>query len=132
MVALLGIILTLLVAGISFWLGPRPIFDAVVAILVGVMLGVMALFLAALNRRLLIDTNDSALDRAANEFLARHGVAADVASIVVDEDSSVLFVAAKGPVDSHAMGEALKAHVRAAGKLVEQVYWQFPPEDRGS
>lgn len=129
-VALIGIVLTLLVAGISFWLGPRPVFDAVVAVLVGVMLGVMALFLATLNRRLLIDANDSALDRAARDFLARHGVAADVSSVVVDDDSGVLFVRVKGPVDSHAMGEALKAHVRAAGKVVEQVYWQFPPKER--
>jgi zinc transporter 9 len=129
-IALIGILLTLLVAGISFWLGPRPVFDAVVAVLVGVMLGVMALFLAALNRRLLIDANDSALDRVAKAFLARHGVAADVSSVVVDDDSGVLFVRAKGPVDSHAMGEALKADVRAAGKVVEQVYWQFPPKER--
>ena len=129
-IALIGILLTLLVAGISLWLGPRPIFDAVVAVLVGVMLGVMALFLATLNRRLLIDANDSALERAAREFLARHGVAADVSSVVVDDDSGVLFVRVKGPVDSHAMGEALKTHVRAAGKVVEQVYWQFPPKER--
>ena len=73
---------------------------------------------------------DSALDRAAKEFLARQGVAADVTSVVVDDDSGVLFVRAKGPVDSHAMGEALKADVRAAGKVVEQVYWQFPPTER--
>src|ERR1700675_1631943 len=60
-VALLGILLTLLVAGVSFVAGPRPGFDAFVAIAVGVMLGVMALFLAALNRRLLIDTADTEL-----------------------------------------------------------------------
>jgi len=130
-VALLGILLTLLVAGISFWFGPRPIFDAVIAILVGVLLGVMALFLAALNRRLLIDTNDRELDRAARQFLARQGVDAAVTSIVVDEDSGVLFVRPKRPVDSHALGEALKAHVRTEVKIVEQVYWQFPPQDRG-
>jgi zinc transporter 9 len=132
LVALLGILLTLLVAGISFWLGPRPIFDAVIAIFVGVLLGVMALFLAALNRRLLIDTNDGELDRKARDFLARQGVEADVTSIVVDDDSGVLFVRPKGPVDSHALGEALKTHVRAAGKIVEQVYWQFPPQERRS
>ena len=55
--ALLGILLTLLVAGVSFVLGPRPEFDAGVAITVGVLLGAMALFLAALNRRLLIDSS---------------------------------------------------------------------------
>jgi len=129
LVALIGILLTLLVAGISFWLGPRPLFDASVAIIVGVMLGGMALFLATLNRRLLIDTNDGVLDRTARDFFARHGVAADVTSIVVDDDSGVVFVRARDPVDSHALGEALKAQARAAGKMIEQVYWQFPPKE---
>jgi len=127
-VALVGILLTLLVAGVSFWLGPRPVFDAIVAIIVGLMLGVMALFLAALNRRLLIDTADAELDRAAAKFLSDRGVHADVTSIIVDDDSGVLFVSAKAPVDSHALGEALKKHVRSRGKMVEQVYWQFPAE----
>jgi zinc transporter 9 len=126
LVALLGILLTLLVAFISFVWGPKPIFDAVVAILVGVLLGVMALFLAALNRRLLIDANDAELERAAKAFLANRGIVADVSSIIVDDDSGVLFVRARESVDSHALGEALKEHVRAAGKTVEQVYWQFP------
>ena len=36
-------------------------------------------------------------------------------------------VRATAPVDSHALGEGLKAHVRAhARKTVDQVYWQFP------
>jgi len=126
-VALIGILLTLLVAGVSLWIGPRPVFDAVVAIAVGVMLGAMALFLAALNRRLLIDTTDTDLNRAAADFLRGEGVAAKVTSIVVDDDSGVVFVRATHDVDSHALGEALKAHVRErAGKNVEQVYWQFP------
>ncbi|HTS21317.1 MAG TPA: cation transporter [Casimicrobiaceae bacterium] len=129
-VALLGILLTLLVAGVSFVWGPKPIFDAIVAILVGVLLGIMALFLAALNRRLLIDANDSELDREAAKFLAQRGIPADVTSIVVDDDSAVVFVRARGPVDSHAIGEALKAQVRdRSGKNVEQVYWQFPAKD---
>ena len=62
-VAMLGILLTLLVAGVSVVFGPRPVFDAVVAISVGVLLGAMALFLAAANRRLLIDLSDPALDQ---------------------------------------------------------------------
>jgi zinc transporter 9 len=128
-VAVLGILLTLVVAGVSFWLGPRPILDAVVAILVGVMLGVMALFLAALNRRLLIDTTDRDLNRAARDFLARRGIAAEVTSIVVDDDSGVLFVRTRQAVDSDALAEALKTHVRSSGKKVEQVYWQFPPKE---
>ena len=130
-VALLGILLTLLVAGVSFVHGPQPAFDAAVAIAVGVMLGVMALFLAALNRRLLIDTADAELDRAAARFLAGAGVSADVTSIVIDDDRSIVFVRATAPVDSHALGEALKAHVRAhASKTVDQVYWQFPAPRR--
>jgi zinc transporter 9 len=126
-VALLGILLTLLVAGVSFVRGPQPEFDAVVAIAVGAMLGAMALFLATLNRRLLIDTADAELDRAAAQFLADAGVSADVTSIVIDDDRGIVFVRTRSPVDSHALGEALKAHVHAhARKTVDEVYWQFP------
>jgi zinc transporter 9 len=126
-VALLGILLTLLVAGVSLARGPQPVFDAMVAIVVGAMLGAMALFLAALNRRLLIDTADADIDRAAGQFLAAAGVSAEVTSIVIDDDRGIVFVRAGAPVDSHALGEALKAHVlRAAGKAVAEVYWQFP------
>src|SRR6266581_8034551 len=64
-VALLGIFLTLLVGGVGYFFGPDPKFDASIAIVVGIILGVMALFLAELNRGLLIDTSDQALDRAA-------------------------------------------------------------------
>ena len=130
-VALLGILLTLLVAGVSFVHGPQPAFDATVAIAVGALLGVMALFLATLNRRLLIDTADAELDRAAAQFFAQEGVKADVTSIVIDDDRCVVFARAKTPVDSHALGEGLKAHVRAhTNKTVDQVYWQFPAAAR--
>ena len=130
-VALLGILLTLLVAGVSLARGPQPEFDAIVAIAVGAMLGVMALFLAALNRRLLIDTADADIDRAAAEFLAAAGTGAEVTSIVIDDDRGIVFVRAKAPADSHALGEALKAHVREnVGKTVAEVYWQFP--ERGA
>lgn len=126
-VALLGILLTLLVAGVSLARGPQPGFDAVVAILVGAMLGAMALFLAALNRRLLIDAADADINRVAAQFLAAAGVGAEVASIVIDDDRGVVFVRASAPEDPHALGEALKAHVlRHAGKTVAEVYWQFP------
>ena len=133
-VALLGILLTLLVAGVSFVAGPRSEFDAIVAIAVGAILGVMALFLAALNRRLLIDTADTALDRASAEFLAAHDVPAEVSSVVLDADHSIVFVRVQpghaGPRDtaeSYALGQALKAHARAAhGKTIDAVYWKFP------
>ena len=68
-VALLGILLTLMVAGVSYVYGPRPIFDALVAITVGVLLGVMAIFLAALNRKLLIDASDPEVNRAGRGVL---------------------------------------------------------------
>ncbi len=132
-VALLGILLTLLVAGVSFLSGPHPAFDAGVAIAVGVLLGVMAIFLAAINRRLLIDSSDPGLDRSAERFLAEKGLRAKVSSILVDDDRGVLFVrvpqaeAHERAIESHALGEALKAHALAhEGKTVDAVYWQFP------
>ena len=126
-VALFGILLTLLVAGVSYVVGPRPEFDAAVAIVVGVLLGVMALFLAALNRRLLIDSSDPVLDRAAEAWLSRRDVRAEVRSLIVDDDRAVVFVCALHEVrDSHALGEALRAHARdALRKTVDAVYWQF-------
>ncbi|MDQ6917031.1 MAG: cation transporter [Pseudomonadota bacterium] len=133
-VALLGILLTLIVAGVSFVWGSHAAFDAVVAIAVGVLLGAMAIFLATLNRRLLIDTSEPALDRAAARFLAKQGVRGKVSSIVVDDDRFVVFVrvsqadAIERAIESHALGEALKASMQALeGKTVDAVYWQFPP-----
>ncbi len=132
-VALVGILLTLLVAGVSFAAGAHPAFDAAVAIVVGLMLGAMALFLAAINRRLLIDTADAALDRAATEFLAARGVPAEIRSIVLDANSSVVFVRvepghwAGHDTESYALGQALKAHAQAQlGKTIDAVYWKFP------
>src|SRR5438552_2224750 len=131
-VALLGILLTLLVAGVSFVLGPRPEFDAGVAITVGVLLGAMALFLATLNRRLLIDASDPALDRLAAAFLIQHGVSAAVSSIVVDDGHSVVFVHVRrgdknipSGFDSRAIGEALQQHAQERGRTtIDEVYWK--------
>ena len=126
-VALVGILLTLLVAGGSYVFGPHPEFDATVAIVVGVLLGAMAIALAAINRKLLIDTSDAVLDAAATRWLGERGIAANVSSLVLDVDRAVVFVHAKEPVhDSSAEGEALKAHLRDAhGKTADAVYWQF-------
>lgn len=132
-VALLGIFLTLIVAGVSFLWGAHPAFDAAVAIAVGVMLGAMAIFLATLNRRLLIDTSEPALDRAAQRFLAEQGLPATVSSVVVDDDRFVVFVrvnqaeAMKRAIESDALAEALKKSMLAQeSKTVDAVYWQFP------
>jgi solute carrier family 30 (zinc transporter), member 9 len=131
-VALLGILLTLLVAGVSFVLGPRPVFDAAVAITVGVLLGAMALFLAALNRRLLIDFADPALDRLVAAFLAEHRVSADVSSIVVDDGHGIVFVHVRpgdGNIprgfDSTAIGKELQRHALERGRTtIDDVYWK--------
>lgn len=141
-VALLGILLTLIVAGISYVYGPRPIFDAVVAIAVGVMLGVMAIFLAALNRKLLIDASDPVVNRLAASFFAEHALKAEVSSVVVDDGHSIVFVriddtgvpgavtgAAAVPTHAHgfdaiALADALKRRARDTGTTIDQVYWQ--------
>jgi zinc transporter 9 len=132
-VALLGILLTLLVAGASFAFGPTPGFDAIIAIVVGIVLGAMAIFLAAINRRLLIDASDPALEQAAKSFLSGQGIDADLRSIIVDDGRDVLFVhvrasnAGPTPAESQALGEALKAHALASvNKTLDEVYWKFP------
>ena len=75
-VALLGIVLTLVVSGSAYLFGPHPAFDAIIAIAVGVILGVLAVFLAAINRRLLIDTSDPVIDDAAEEWLRSRDIRA--------------------------------------------------------
>lgn len=126
-VALLGILLTLLVAGVSMLWEPRPIFDAFIAIVVGALLGVMALFLAALNRRLLIDASDPKLDRAAEAWLAGQGVAGEVRSLLVDDRRVILFVDAREDIpQSHAIGRALVAHLEAGHPhTIDGVFWNF-------
>ena len=126
-VALFGILLTLLVAGVSYIAGPRPVFDAAVAIVVGLLLGAMALFLAALNRRLLIDSSDKALDRDIEAWLAARDVRAEVRSLIVDHNRAVVFVRASHEVrESFALGQALKAHAHETlRRTVDSVYWKF-------
>lgn len=93
----------------------------------------MALFLATLNRKLLIDASDEESDRIARKFLADHGVPAQVSSIMIDDKRSVVFVRVRqddshgrGLADTYTLGEALKAHALAHGKKIEAVYWKFP------
>jgi len=125
-VALLGILLTLLVAGVSLVWGPNVVFDASVAISVGVLLGIMAVWLAALNRRLLIDTSDLKLDAEAKTWLGKQKIRGDVRSLVLDDDRAVVFVKSAQPVaKSFAIGEKLKAHLAEHGKTVDAVYWKF-------
>ena len=86
----------------------------------------MALFLAALNRKLLIDASDPDVDRAAQDWLAARDISGTVNSLVLDDDRSVVFVKARHDVrDSFAVGEALKAQLAKDGKTVDAVYWKF-------
>jgi zinc transporter 9 len=126
-VALLGIVLTLIVAGSAYAFGPHPEFDASIAIVVGLLLGAMAIFLAALNRRLLIDTSDLGIDRAAERWLASHGIGARVHSLILDDDSVVVFVESRAPVErSSEIGDALKAHLQSTqDKVANDVYWKI-------
>ena len=131
-VAMLGILLTLLVAGVSVVFGPKPVFDAAVAISVGVLLGAMALFLAGANRRLLIDLADPELDRIVAAFLSAQGVSADVTSVVVDDGHSIVFIHVRpgaGSVpsgfDSRTVGDALTRHAfERERKTIDEVYWK--------
>ena len=126
-IALVGILLTLLVSGLGFVFGPRPGFDATIAIFVGVILGGMALFLAAINRTVLIDVSDQELDQAAEAYLATRKVKAAVRSLVLDNDRAVVFVRAPNEVaQSRGLGNDLIEHMRkTAGKTVDTVFWQF-------
>lgn len=133
-VALIGILLTLLVAGVSFVRGPSPMFDAVIAIAVGVLLGLMAIFLAALNRVLLIDTSDVSLDRAAEKWLAARDIDARVSSLILDDDRVVVFVRATRNVpESLAVGDALRGYIKETkDKRVDAVFWKFRAVDPGA
>jgi zinc transporter 9 len=130
-VALIGIVLTLIVGGLSLVLGPTPLFDAFVAIVVGVMLGAMALFLAAINRRILIDTSDLKIDREAERWLARKDIDARVHSMLLDDDRAVVFVHSRDDVPrSYVVGDALKQHLRTAlATQIHAVYWKFTGRD---
>jgi len=130
-VALVGIGLTLLVAAVSSVAGPTPLFDAAVSIAVGVMLGVMALFLAAINRRILIDTSDQDIDREAERWLARKDIRARVHSLLLDDDRAIVFVHARDEIPgSHIVGNALKTHLKSTpGMHVHAVYWKFSAPD---
>ncbi len=130
-VALIGIVLTLVVGGAARLAGPSPIFDAAVAIAVGVMLGAMALFLAAINRRILIDSADPRIDRDAQRWLAQRDIEASVHSLLLDDDRAVVFVHARHDVpQSNVVGDALAQHLRTARSVhVHAVYWKLRPPD---
>ena len=137
-VALIGIALTLFVAFWSRVVGPAPLMDAIISIAIGLLLGVMALTLARLNKEVLIDVADTGVnDEVVRIVAAQAGIKVEVASTLLDAERCLLFVHVK-PTDIPAdidfarlavVGGELKKHVAATtGKRIDHVYWKFPEE----
>lgn len=126
-VALTGIVLTLVVGASSRLFGANAVFDAVIAIVVGVLLGAAAIVLAAINGRLLVDTSDLAVNDWAQRWLRSRNVEARVRSIVLDHDRVTLIVRVEQEVPgSFALGQALTSALQASeGVHVDNVYWKF-------
>ena len=137
-VALLGIAITLFVAFWSRMVAPAPRMDAIISILIGLLLGAMALILAKLNKEVLIDVADPGIDAAIERAIKdKSGIRIKVASTLVDSDRCLLFIHV-APANLPAgidfariteIGDQLKQHIAATmGKTIDHVYWQFPPE----
>lgn len=141
-VALLGIAVTLFVAFWSRLVGPAPLMDASISILIGVLLGIMALGLAKLNKEVLIDVADLDVDAEIERIVkAKSGIQINVTSTMFDSKRCLLFVRV-APIDIPvtvdfarlaAIGDEIKQHIAATmGKTVDHVYWQFPSTADGS
>jgi zinc transporter 9 len=139
-VALLGIAITLFVALWSRLMAPAPLMDAIISIFIGLLLGAMALALAKLNKEVLIDVADVNIDAEIERaVLERAGVRVKVTSTLLDADHCLLFVhvaprSLPANVDFNRVmeiGDEIKRHILAVmGKTIDQVYWQFPLEER--
>jgi cation diffusion facilitator family transporter len=138
-VALLGIAITLFVAFWSRLVAPAPLMDAIISIFIGLLLGTMAIALARLNKEILIDVADinvdAEIERAIRE---KAGVKLKVTSSLLDAQHCLLFVhVAPGSLPANVdfkrimeVGDQIKRHsVAVLGKTIDQVYWQFPPEE---
>lgn len=132
-VALLGIMLTLLVGGLSLAFGVMPMLDSSISIAVGVMLGMMAIFLSNVNRRMLIDVADTGLNHELARKLRATGIECQVSSLTVDVGRFVVFVRVARPSSEAAsaltweIGASLKDFARTKlGKTIDAVYWKFP------
>jgi cation diffusion facilitator family transporter len=137
-VALLGIAITLFVAFWSRLVEPAPLMDAIISIFIGLLLGIMALMLAKLNKDVLIDIADLKIDAEIERAIReRAGIELKVVSSLMDSEHCLLFIhvspaALPASIDFNrltAIGEEIKAHIaKALGKTVDHVYWQFPPD----
>ncbi len=138
-VALVGIAITLFVAFWSRLVEPAPRLDAAISIFIGLLLGTMAIALAKLNKEVLIDIADLSVDAEIERtILDRVGVRLKVTSTMLDATHCLLFVhVAPGNLPANVdfkrimeVGDEIKRHiVDAMGKTIDQVYWQFPPEE---
>ena len=139
-VALLGIVITLFVAFWSRLFEPAPLMDAIISIFIGLLLGIMALLLAKLNKEVLIDVADLKIDAEIERAIReRAGIELKVVSSLMDSEHCLLFVHVSpatlpASVDFDrltAIGEEIKAHIaQALGKTVDHVYWQFPAHSK--
>ncbi len=139
-VALLGIAITLFVAFWSRLVEPAPLMDAIISIFIGLLLGIMALLLAKLNKDVLIDISDLKIDTEIERAIReRAGIELKVVSSLMDSEHCLLFVHVSpatlpGSVDFDrlaAIGEEIKRHIATAlGKTVDHVYWQFPQDTK--
>ena len=137
-VALLGIAITLFVAFWSRLVTPAPLMDAIVSIFIGLLLGMMAIALAKLNKEVLIDVADVGVDAEIERAIREKvGVDLKVTSTLLDADHCLLFVhvaptSLPANVDFARLmeiGDEIKRHILVAmGKSIQQVYWQFPPK----
>jgi cation diffusion facilitator family transporter len=139
-VALLGIAITLFVAFWSRLVAPAPLMDAIISIFIGLLLGTMAIALAKLNKEVLIDVADVSIDAEIERTIREKvGVELKVTSTLLDANRCLLFVhvaprSLPANVDFKRVmeiGDEIKQHILAVmGKTIDQVYWQFPAEER--
>ncbi|HXV31937.1 MAG TPA: hypothetical protein VD840_16545, partial [Sinorhizobium sp.] len=98
------------------------------------------LALAKLNKEVLIDVADVSIDAEIERaILDKAGVRLKVTSTLLDAEHCLVFVhVAPGSLPANVdfarimeIGDQIKQHVRdVVGKMVDQVYWQFPAEER--
>jgi len=90
-VALLGLVLAMVGMGLSAWFG-LAIFDSIAAIMIGLLMGIMAVFLAAINRKFLLNKSDhEATGEVVSKWLADPRVESihRANSIVISQSESI-------------------------------------------
>ncbi|MDQ7011909.1 MAG: heavy metal transporter, partial [Mariprofundaceae bacterium] len=122
-VAVLGLLLALAGMSLAAWTG-LLLFDAIAAILIGLLMGALALFLARMNRKYLLNISDPGLDRAAREIWQkdeRIQAVHRVNSIVLSPDESVLM--AEVELREEAMfANMSKAEIRQAIRFMRRLH----------